>query len=104
MLIFVTNVRFAMKKIKELTVFEEDLIDRVTMNQILCVEREQAIAEQEQDLAELRAEKSTIVGWCDASTKVDKTIQSQRFSRTMFGISFSYKKADPKQDRSMLKF
>ena len=104
MLIFVTNSRFAMKKIRELTIFEEKLKDQVSMNQMLCVEGEQAIAEREQALPELRAEKSTILGWCDASAKVDKIIQCQRAARTLSGIVFFYKKADPQQDRSMLKF
>ena len=53
------------------------------MNQMLCVEREQAIAEREQFITELRAKKSTILRWCDASAKVDKIIQSQRPARTM---------------------
>ena len=41
-----------------------------------CVEREQAISEREQALAELKAEKNTILGWCDASEKVNKIIYS----------------------------
>ena len=71
---------------------------------MLCVEREQAISEREQALAELKAEKNTILGWCNASEKVDKIIQSQRPIRTMAGIVFSKNKIDPQQDRPMLKF
>ena len=71
---------------------------------MLCVEHEQAISEREQALAELKAEKNTILGWCDASEKVDKIIQSQRPIRTMAGIGFFKKKADPQQYHSMLKF
>ena len=59
---------------------------------MLCVEHEQAISEREQALAELKAEKNTIPGWCDASDKVDKIIQSQRPIRTMAGIGFSKRK------------
>ena len=65
------------------------------MNEMLCVEHEQAISERDQALAELKAEKNTNLGWCDASEKVDKIIQSQRPIRTMTGIGFSKKKADP---------
>ena len=71
---------------------------------MLCVEREQAISKRQQALTKLKAEKNTILGWCDASEKVDKIIQSQRPIRTMAGIGFSKKKADPQQDHSQLNF
>ena len=73
-------------KIRELTIFEENLKDQVSVNQMLCVEREQAISERDQALAELKTEKNTIPGWCEASEKVDKIIQSQQPIRTMGGI------------------
>ena len=74
------------------------------LKQMLCVEREQTITEREHALAELRAKKSTIFGWCYALAKVDKIIQSQRPSRTIDVIGFSKKIANPQQDYSMLKF
>ena len=77
------------QKIKELTIFEEKLKDQVSVNQLLCIGCEQAIAEREQALAELRAEKNTIRGWCDASITVDNIIQSQRPRRVKNCIGFS---------------
>ena len=47
------------------------------MNEMLCVEHEQAISERDQALVELKAEKNIILGWCDASEKVEKIILSQ---------------------------
>ena len=49
-------------------------------------EREQTIVEQEQNLADLRAEKNTLQGWCDASVKVDEIIlKDQKGSKTVLG-------------------
>ena len=42
-------------KIKELTIFEENLKYQVFVNQLLCVEREQVVVEREKALAELKA-------------------------------------------------
>ena len=78
--------------IKELTIFEENMKDEVFVNQLLCVEREKAIAEREKALAELIAEKNTVLGWCGASVKVDKIIQSQRPIGIKNCIGFSRKK------------
>ena len=55
------------QQIKELTFFEENLKNQVFVNQLLCIERKQA-------LAGLKAEKNFVLRWCDASLKVDKII------------------------------
>ena len=78
--------------------------DQVSVNQLLCIEREQAIAEREQTLAELRAENNTIPGWCDALVKFDEIIQSQRPKGVKNCIGFSRKRNDPQGARFMLKF
>ena len=57
------------QKIKELTIFEENLKDQVIVNQLLCVEREKAISD-------LNSERNTIKGWCDASVAAENTFWS----------------------------
>ena len=66
------------QRIKELTIFEENLKDQVVVNQLLCVEREQAITEREKAISDLNSERNTIKGWCDASVTAEKIISSQR--------------------------
>ena len=94
----------AIRKIKELTIFEENLKDQVSVNQLLCVQCKQAIVESEKALAELNTEKNTIQGLCDASVKVDKIISSQRPIGIKNCLGFSNKKNDSQRDRFMLKF
>ena len=50
------------QRIKELTIFEENLRDQVIVNQLLCIEREQAIAEREKAISDLNSERNTIKG------------------------------------------
>ena len=76
------------QKIKELTVFEENLKDQVVVNQLLCVEREQAIAEHEKAIADLNSERNTIKGWYDASVIAEKIIASQRSVKSTRGLGF----------------
>ena len=64
------------QRIKELTIFEGNLRDRVIVNQLLCIECEQAIAEREKAISDLNSERKTIKGWCDASVTVEKIISS----------------------------
>jgi hypothetical protein len=91
------------QKIKELTIFEENLKDQVVVNQLLCVEREQAIAEREKAIADLNSERNTIKGWCDASVTAEKIIASQRSVKSTRGLGF-IRSDKTKQDTSMLKF
>ncbi|KAI3669276.1 hypothetical protein L6452_40504 [Arctium lappa] len=49
------------ENIKELTLLEESLKDQVIVNEIISIERKQAIAA-------LKAEKATVEGWCKSST------------------------------------
>ncbi|KAJ9557485.1 hypothetical protein OSB04_012099 [Centaurea solstitialis] len=64
-----TELKDCHEKLKELAVFEANYIDQVHANQVLCIEREQAIAEREKALAELNSEKVTVKSWADASEK-----------------------------------
>ncbi|KAJ9541838.1 LOW QUALITY PROTEIN: hypothetical protein OSB04_028344 [Centaurea solstitialis] len=91
------------EKLKELAVFEAN---QVHANQILCIEREQAIADREKALVELNLEKVTVKSWADASEKVDEIISSQRNpkNRTCFGFVKGKQHAMDKPDKSNLKF
>ena len=91
------------KRIKELAIFEENLKDQVVVNQLLYVEREQAIAEREKAISDLNFERNTIKGWCDASVTAEKFISSQRLEKSTRGLGF-VRKNKAKQDTSMLKF
>ena len=62
--------------ISELTIFEENLRDQVIVNQLLCIEREQAIAKREKAISDLNSERNTIKGWCNASVTAEKIISS----------------------------
>ncbi|KAJ9544936.1 hypothetical protein OSB04_024643 [Centaurea solstitialis] len=55
-----TELKECHEKLKELAVFEANYKDQVHANQILCIERELAIAEREKALAELNSEKVTV--------------------------------------------
>jgi len=59
------------QRIKELTIFEENLRDQVIVNQLLCIDHEQAIAEREKAISDLKSERNTIKGWCDAFRESD---------------------------------
>ena len=91
------------QRIKELTIFEENLRDQVIVNQLLCIEREQAIAEREKAISDLNFERNTINRWCDASVTTEKIISSQRSVKSTRGLGF-IQKNNTKQDTSMLKF
>ncbi|KAJ9541354.1 hypothetical protein OSB04_027860 [Centaurea solstitialis] len=90
------------EKIEQLTILEENYKDQVSVNQTLCIERENALAANEKALAELNAEKVTIKGWSDASEKVDEILASGRNVKNKKGLGFT--SGCPRPDRSMLKF
>ncbi|KAJ9552589.1 hypothetical protein OSB04_016634 [Centaurea solstitialis] len=52
-----TELKDCYEKLKEFAIYEESYKDQVHVNQILCLEREQVIAEKEKVLAELYSEK-----------------------------------------------
>ncbi|KAJ9544642.1 hypothetical protein OSB04_024349 [Centaurea solstitialis] len=96
------QLRECQEKIKQLTILEESYKDQVTVNQILCIEREKALAAKERALAELNAEKVTIKGWSDASEKVDEILASGRNVKNKKGLGFTSGCTRP--DCSMPKF
>ncbi|KAJ9566537.1 hypothetical protein OSB04_002503 [Centaurea solstitialis] len=53
-----TELKECYEKLKELAIYEASYKDQVHVNQILCLEREQVIAEKEKVLAELYSEKT----------------------------------------------
>ncbi|KAI3685806.1 hypothetical protein L6452_35064 [Arctium lappa] len=69
------------EKIRELTLLEEILKDQVIVNEIINIEREQAIAA-------LKAEKDTIEGWCKSSTKITEIISAQIPASDRTGLGF----------------
>ncbi|KAJ9547260.1 hypothetical protein OSB04_019803 [Centaurea solstitialis] len=71
-----TELKECHEKLKELAIYEASYKDQVHVNQILCLEREQAIAKKEKVLAELYSEKVTVKSWADASETFDKIISS----------------------------
>ena len=91
------------QRIKELTIFEENLRDQVIVNHLLCIEPQQAIAEREKAISDLNFEKNTIKGWCDASVTAKKIISYQSPVKSTRGLGF-IQKNNTKQDTSMLKF
>ncbi|KAJ9561689.1 hypothetical protein OSB04_006849 [Centaurea solstitialis] len=101
-----TELKECYEKLKELAIYEASYKDQVHVNQILCLEREQAIAEKEKVLAELYSEKVTVNSWVDASETVDKIISSQRHPkiRTCLGFNKDNLHADDIPDKSSLKF
>ncbi|KAJ9546579.1 hypothetical protein OSB04_019122 [Centaurea solstitialis] len=69
-----TELKECHEKLKELVVHEARYKDQVHANQVLCIEREQAIADKEKALAELLSEKVTVKSWADASEKSSSPI------------------------------
>ncbi|KAJ9547010.1 LOW QUALITY PROTEIN: hypothetical protein OSB04_019553 [Centaurea solstitialis] len=101
-----TELKECHEKLKELDVYEANYKDQVHANQVLCIEREQAIAEREKALAELNSEKVTVKSWADASEKVDEILSTQRHpkNRTCLGFVKGKHHAMDKSDKSNLKF
>ncbi|GKG29736.1 hypothetical protein Tco_0419634, partial [Tanacetum coccineum] len=65
---------------------------------------QQAIAEREKALADLKAEKATIEGWCKSSDKITEIIKAQIPSNVKSGLGYSDDQEESDSDRSMLKF
>ncbi|KAJ9562067.1 hypothetical protein OSB04_007227 [Centaurea solstitialis] len=84
-----TELKECHEKLKELVVYEASYKDQVNGNQVLCIEREQAIADKEKALAELLSEKVTVKSWVDASEKVDEIISTQRHPMNRTCLEFS---------------
>ncbi|KAJ9553896.1 hypothetical protein OSB04_017941 [Centaurea solstitialis] len=101
-----TELKECHVKLKELAVYEDSYKDQVHANQVLCIEREQAIAEKEKALAELLLEKVTVKSWADASEKVDEILSTQRhpMNRTCLSFVKGKQHAIDKFDKSTLKF
>ncbi|KAJ9561429.1 hypothetical protein OSB04_006589 [Centaurea solstitialis] len=78
-----TELKECHEKLKELVVFEANYKDQVHANQVLCIEREQAIAEREKALAELNSEKVTVKSWADASEKSSSSIPKDEASTSV---------------------
>ncbi|KAI3770894.1 hypothetical protein L6452_02042 [Arctium lappa] len=85
------------EKIRELTLLEESLKDQVIVNEIISIEREQAIAA-------LNTEKTTVVKWCKSSTKITEVINVQTPGSDRTGLGFWKPQDEPKEESSMLKF
>ncbi|KAJ9552804.1 hypothetical protein OSB04_016849 [Centaurea solstitialis] len=83
-----TELKECHEKLKELSVYEASYKDQGHANQVLCIEREQAIAEKEKALTELLSEKVTVKSWADAFEKVDEILSTQRhpMNRTCLGF------------------
>src|SRR5581483_9837306 len=103
---FRTELKECQEKLKELAIYEASYKDQVHVNQVLCIEREQAIAEKEKVLAELNSEKVTVKSWADASETIDKIISSQRHPMNRTCLGFNKDKMHPPTipDKSSLKF
>ncbi|KAJ9545067.1 hypothetical protein OSB04_024774 [Centaurea solstitialis] len=101
-----TELKECHEKLKEVAIYEASYKDQVHVNQILCLEREQAIAKKGKVLAELYSEKVTVKSWADASETIDKIISSQRHPkiRTCLGFNKDNLHADDIRDKSSLKF
>ncbi|KAJ9539161.1 hypothetical protein OSB04_031894 [Centaurea solstitialis] len=78
-----TELKECHEKLKELAVFEANYKDQVHANQVLCIEREQAIAEREKVLAELNSEKVAVKSWADASEKSSSSISKDEASTSV---------------------
>ncbi|KAI3729555.1 hypothetical protein L6452_18216 [Arctium lappa] len=85
------------EKIRELTILEEKLKDQVIINEIISIEREQAIAA-------LKAEKAHVEKWCKSSTKISEIINAQTPESDKTGLGFWTPQDEPKKEISMLKF
>ncbi|KAJ9566452.1 hypothetical protein OSB04_002418 [Centaurea solstitialis] len=101
-----TELKECHERLKELVVYETSYKDQVHANKVLCIEREQAIADKERALAELLSEKVTVKSWADASGKEDEIISTQRhpMNRTCLGFVTGKQHAMDKTDKSNLKF
>ncbi|KAI3665329.1 hypothetical protein L6452_43953 [Arctium lappa] len=85
------------EKIKELNLLEEKLKDQVIINEIISIEREQAIAA-------LKTEKAHVEKWCKSSTKISEIINAQTPNSDKTGLGFWTPQDDPKKESSSLKF
>ncbi|KAI3715090.1 hypothetical protein L6452_22057 [Arctium lappa] len=85
------------EKIKELNLLEEKLKDQVIINEIISIEREQAIAA-------LKTEKAHVEKWCKSSTKISEIINAQTPDSDKTGLGFWTPQDDPKKESSSLKF
>ncbi|KAI3698136.1 hypothetical protein L6452_31248 [Arctium lappa] len=85
------------EKIKELNLLEEKLEDQVIINEIISIEREQAIAA-------LKTEKAHVEKWCKSSTKISEIINAQTPDSDKTGLGFWTPQDDPKKESSSLKF
>ncbi|KAI3665997.1 hypothetical protein L6452_44635 [Arctium lappa] len=85
------------EKISELNLLEEKLKDQVIINEIISIEREQAIAA-------LKAEKAHVEKWCKSSTKISEIIKAQTPESDKTGLGFWTPRDDPKEESSSLKF
>ncbi|KAI3697975.1 hypothetical protein L6452_31082 [Arctium lappa] len=85
------------EKISELNLLEEKLKDQVIINEIISIEREQAIAA-------LKAEKAHVEKWCKSSTKIFEIINAQTPESDKTGLGFWTPQDDPKEESSSLKF
>ncbi|KAI3668177.1 hypothetical protein L6452_43254 [Arctium lappa] len=77
------------EKIKELNLLEEKLKDQVIINEIISIEREQAIVA-------LKAEKAHVEKWCKSSTKISEIINAQTPESDKTGLGFWTSQDDPK--------
>ncbi|KAI3664801.1 hypothetical protein L6452_43409 [Arctium lappa] len=85
------------EKIKELNLLEEKLKDQVIINEIISIEREQAIAA-------LKTEKAHVEKWCKSSTKISEIINAQTPESDKTGLGFWTPQDEPKKESSSLKF
>ncbi|KAI3681360.1 hypothetical protein L6452_36153 [Arctium lappa] len=85
------------EKIIELTLLEEKLKDQVIINEIISIEREQAIAA-------LKAEKAHVEKWCKSSTKISEIIKAQIPKSDRTGLGFWKPQDVTKEESSSLKF
>ncbi|KAJ9542032.1 hypothetical protein OSB04_028538 [Centaurea solstitialis] len=87
---FRTELKECHEKLKELAVFETSYKDQVHANQVLCIEREQAITDKEKALAELNSNKVTVKSWADASEKVDEILATQHHPMNRTCLEFFF--------------
>ncbi|KAI3668197.1 hypothetical protein L6452_43274 [Arctium lappa] len=85
------------EKIRELNLLEEKLKDQVIRNEIINIEREQAIAA-------LKAEKAHVEKWCKSSTKISEIINAQIPESDRTGLGFWKPQDVTKEESSSLKF
>ncbi|KAI3718217.1 hypothetical protein L6452_19079 [Arctium lappa] len=85
------------ENIRELNLLEEKLKHQVIINEIISIEREQAIAA-------LKAKKAHVEKWCKSSTKISEIINAQTPESDKTGLGFWTPQDDPKEESSSLKF